>query len=199
MRRFPRWRKNAPPPSLWPQILGKVVYAGDVAPGSIEAVAETKLYRIGADAEDDGNRAGRSLGRERRCRAARCGDDSHSALDKLGHQCRHTIELILSPTIFDYDVAAIDETGFAEALTKCRGEMGASIGGALMEKPDHRNRLLCACGEWPRDSCAAKQCNKLAPSDVACHLTLRLGVFMQWRDDTTLPPARCGRGAPPRN
>jgi len=199
MRRFPRWRKNAPPPSLWPQILGKVVYAGDVAPGSIEAVDETKLYRIGADAEDDGNRAGRSLGRERRCRAARCGDDSHSALDKLGHQCRHTIELILSPTIFDYDVAAIDETGFAEALTKCRGEMGASIGGALMEKPDHRNRLLCACGEWPRDSCAAKQCNKLAPSDVACHLTLRLGVFMQWRDDTTLPPARCGRGAPPRN
>jgi len=199
MRRFPRWRKNAPPPSLWPQILGKVVYAGDVAPGSIEAVDETKLYRIGADAEDDGNRAGRSLGRERRCRAARCGDDSHLALDKLGHQCRHTIELILSPTIFDYDVAAIDETGFAEALTKCRGEMGASIGGALMEKPDHRNRLLCACGEWPRDSCAAKQCNKLAPSDVACHLTLRLGVFMQWRDDTTLPPARCGRGAPPRN
>ena len=199
MRRFPRWRKNAPPPSLWPQILGKVVYAGDVAPGSIEAVDETKLYRIGADAEDDGNRAGRSLGRERRCRAARCGDDSHSALDKLGHQCRHTIELILSPTIFDYDVAAIDETGFAEALTKCRGEMGASIGGALMEKPDHRNRLLCACGEWPRDSCAAKQCNKLAPSEVACHLTLRLGVFMQWRDDTTLPPARCGRGAPPRN
>ena len=177
MRRFPRWRKNAPPPSLWPQILGKVVYAGDVAPGSIEAVDETKLYRIGADAEDDGNRAGRSLGRERRCRAARCGDDSHSALDKLGHQCRHTIELILSPTIFDYDVAAIDETGFAEALTKCRGEMGASIGGALMEKPDHRNRLLCACGEWPRDSCAAKQCNKLAPSDVACHVTLRLGVI----------------------
>ena len=175
MRRFPRWRKNAPPPSLWPQILGKVVYAGDVAPGSIEAVDETKLYRIGADAEDDGNRAGRSLGRERRCRAARCGDDSHLALDKLGHQCRHTIELILSPTIFDYNIAAIDETGFAEALTKCRGEMGASIGGALMEKPDHRNRLLCACGEWPRDSCAAKQCNKFAPSDVACHVTLRLG------------------------
>ena len=177
MRRFPRWRKNAPPPSLWPQILGKVVYAGDVAPGSIEAVDETKLYRIGADAEDDGNRAGRSLGRERRCRAARCGDDSHLALDKLGHQCRHTIELILCPTIFDYNIAAIDETGFAEALTKCRGEMGASIGGALMEKPDHRNRLLCACGEWPRDSCAAKQCNKLAPSDVACHVTLRLGVI----------------------
>src|SRR5262249_48930753 len=97
------------PKALWPQILGKVVYAGNVARGSIKAVDETKLYRIGADAEDDGNRAGRSLGRERCCRAARCGDDGHLALHKLGHQCRHAIELILSPTIFDYNIAAIDE------------------------------------------------------------------------------------------
>src|SRR6516225_10292848 len=164
MRRFPRWRKNAPPPSLWPQILGKVVYAGDVAPGSIKAVVETKLYRIGADAEDDGNRAGCSLGRERCCRAARCGDDGHLALHKLGHQCRHTIELILCPTIFDHDIAAIDETGFAEALTKCRGEMGASIGGALMEKPDHRHRrLLRERCERPR-SRAAEQRDEVAAS-----------------------------------
>src|SRR5215813_10382466 len=47
----------------------------------------------------------------------------------FGHQCRHALDLILCPTIFDYNIAAIDETGFAEALTKCRGEMGASIGG----------------------------------------------------------------------
>src|SRR5262249_24338988 len=99
------------PKALWPQILGKIVYAGNVARGSIKAIDETKLYWIGADAEDDGNRAGRSLGRERCCRAARCGDDGHLALHKLGHQCRHAIELILPPTIFDYNIAAIDETG----------------------------------------------------------------------------------------
>ena len=168
MRRFPRWRKNAPPPSLWPQILGKVVYAGNVARGSIKAVDETKLYRIGADAEDDGNRAGRSLGRERRCRAARCGDDSHLALDKLGHQCRHTIELILSPTIFDYNIAAIDETGFAEALTECRGHMDARIRGAVMEKSDHgHRRLLRARRERPRGRRAAEQRDELAARSVS--------------------------------
>src|SRR5262249_39615355 len=151
------------PKALWPQILGKVVYAGDVAPGSIEAVDETKLYRIGADAEDDGNRAGRSLGRERRCRAARCGDDGHLALHKLGHQCRHAIDLILCPTIFDYNIAAIDETGFAEALTKCRGEMGASIGGAVMEKSDHRQRgLLRTRRERPRHRRAAEERDEFA-------------------------------------
>ena len=146
------------PKALWPQVLGKVVYAGDVSPGSIEAVDETKLYRIGADAEDDGNRASRSLGRERRCRTARSSDDSHLALDELGHQCRYTIELILSPTIFDYNIVAIDETGFAEALTKCRGELGASIGGAVMEKANYwHRRLLRAPRERPRGCRTAEQ------------------------------------------
>src|SRR5215470_5465475 len=91
------------------------------------------------------------------------GDDRHLTLDKLGHQCWHTIELILCPTIFDYNIAAIDETGFAEALTKCRGQMGASIGGALIEKPDHwQCRLLRARGERPRRR-AAEQGDELAP------------------------------------
>src|SRR5262249_8123488 len=158
------------PKALWPQILGKVVYAGNVARGSIKAVDETKLYRIGADAEDDGNRAGRSLGRERCCRAARCGDDGHLALHKLGHQCRHAIELILSPTIFDYNIAAIDETGFAETLTKCRGEMGACIGSALMEKPDHRHRrLLRARRERPRRRRAAEQRYEFAAFELCAH------------------------------
>src|SRR5215469_357547 len=99
------------PKALWPQILGKVVYASDVAAGSIKAIDETKLYRIGADAEDDWNRTGCTLGRERCCRAARCGDDRRLALDKIGHQCRQVVELTLCPTIFNHDIAAIDKTG----------------------------------------------------------------------------------------
>src|SRR5262249_30036098 len=104
-----------------------------------------------------------SLGRERCCRAARCGDDGHLALHKLGHQCRHAIELILSPTIFDYNIAAIDETGFAEALTKCRGKMGACIGGAVMEKANYWHRRLLRAGrERPRHRRAAKERDELA-------------------------------------
>src|SRR5262245_65970760 len=64
------------PKALWPQILGKVVYAGDVAPGSIEAVDETELYRIGGDAGDDGNRASGRLGRKRRCHGPRWTEDT---------------------------------------------------------------------------------------------------------------------------
>src|SRR5262249_44191152 len=161
------------PKALWPQILGKVVYAGNVARGSIKAVDETKLYRIGADAEEDRDRAGRSLGPERCCRAARCGDDGPLALHKLGHQCRHAIELILSPTIFDYNIAAVDETGFAEALTKCRGEMGACIGGAVMEKANYwRRRLLRARRERPRRRRAAECSQQFPPSDGDCHTPL---------------------------
>jgi hypothetical protein len=39
--------------------------------------------------------------------------ESVLALDKLGHQCRQAIELILCPAILDHDIAAIDEPGFA--------------------------------------------------------------------------------------
>src|SRR5262249_32587817 len=165
------------PKALWPQILGKIVYAGNVARGSIKAIDETKLYWIGADAEDDGNRAGRSLGRERCCRAARCGDDGHLALHKLGHQCRHAIELILSATIFDYNIAAIDETGFAEALTKCRGKMGACIGGAVMEKANYwQRRLLRGHRERPRRRRAAEQRHELPPSHAGHGRSLPPGL-----------------------
>src|SRR5262249_22308186 len=73
------------------------------------------------------------------------------------------IELILSPTIFDYNIAAIDETGIAEALTKCRDQMGACIGGAVMEKPNHRRRrLLRTRRQQPSCSRAAEQRDELA-------------------------------------
>jgi hypothetical protein len=41
--------------------------------------------------------------------AAWCGDDSHLALNKLGHQFWQAIELILSPPILNHNTAAIDD------------------------------------------------------------------------------------------
>src|SRR5262249_17992842 len=182
------------PKALWPQILGKIVYAGNVARGSIKAIDETKLYWIGADAEDDGNRAGRSLGRERCCRAARCGDDGHLALHKLGHQCRHAIELILSPTICDYNIAAIDETAFAEAVTNCRGEMGACMGGAVMEKANYWHRRLLRtrrerprrCAAEQRDECAAVHSITSSASAMSMGGTSRPSAFAVLRLMTSL-------------
>jgi hypothetical protein len=100
----------------------------------------------------------RSLGCERRCCAARCGDNSHLALDKLGHQSRQPIELILSPPILNHNVAAIDETRIAKALTECRHEMDAGLERAIVEKPDYRHRrLLRARRERPRGCRAAER------------------------------------------
>src|SRR6266568_3750123 len=89
--------------------------------------------------------------------------NSHLALDKFGHQCRQAMELILCPAIFDHDIAAIDETSFAEALTECRGQMDACIGGTVMEKPHHRHRwLLRPHCDRPRDCRAADERDELA-------------------------------------
>ena len=49
------------------------------------------------------------------------------ALDEIVHQGRQSIELILCPTIFDHDIVAIDEAGFAQTLPKCRGQMSAGL------------------------------------------------------------------------
>jgi hypothetical protein len=77
----------------------------------------------------------------------------------------------LCPMIFDYNIAAIDKAGFAESLTKCRGEMGTSLGGAVMEKPEHwHRRLLRTRCERPRRR-ATKRDYEFSPSDVDYHAT----------------------------
>src|SRR6516164_4595069 len=47
-----------------------------------------------------------------------------------------------------------------------------------MEEPDHRHRrLLRARRERPRSRAAEKRGKEFSSSDVACHVTLRLGVI----------------------
>jgi hypothetical protein len=80
--------------------------------------------------------------------------------------------------------------------------MGAYPSGeALWREPDHRQlpRLLRARRERPRGR-AAERGKEFSSSDVACHVTLRLGVIHAVGDDSTLPsrgafgplPARAG-------
>jgi hypothetical protein len=54
--------------------------------------------------------------------------------------------------------------------------------------PFHRHpRLLRARRERPRDSRAAERGQEFSSFDVACHVTLRLGVIHEMSDDITLP------------
>jgi hypothetical protein len=92
--------------------------------------------------KDDGNRVGRSFGCERWTYPAARNDDRDLTAHQVGRQSRQSIELVLRPTIFDQDVAAINVAGFAQALPKCRHEIGAGLGRTIMQKPDDRHRRL---------------------------------------------------------
>ena len=84
--------------------------------------------------------------------------DVRAAATEVGRQCRQPIGLILRPLIFDQNVAAIDDTGFAQAPSECCYKVDARLERPVMEKPDHRHRrLLRARRERPRRRCAAEQ------------------------------------------
>src|SRR5262249_38298722 len=76
------------------------------------------LDGVEADAEDDRNRRGRRFSRERRGRAARCGDDSHPAAYQIGHQFRNSGKVVLCPAVFNCYVLTLDVAGFAQSFAE---------------------------------------------------------------------------------
>ena len=133
-------------------------------PGRFRLATSPTATGSPADREDDRNRRGRRLGRQRRCAAGR-GNHGHLTANQIGRQCRQSIVLTLRPAIFDRHVAAFDIAGFAQALAECAPRSGAySAGRPAIEKPDHRHRrLLRARRQRPRRR-AAEPRDELAPS-----------------------------------
>jgi hypothetical protein len=73
-------------------------------------------------------------------------------------------------------ILALDVAGFVEALAE-RGGKGR-IGRSGIDKSDDRHpRLLRTRGERPRGCSAAERGQKFSSSNVACHVTLQLGVI----------------------
>jgi hypothetical protein len=65
-----------------------------------------------------------------------------------------------------------------EPLAKSAQTIHQRVRRPAVEHPDHRHRgLLCARRERPRGCRAAECSQQFPPSDVACHVTLRLGVI----------------------
>ena len=83
-----------------------------------EAGDKTELDRIVADAEDDRDRRGRRLGRERRSEVPARGDHGHLTANQIGRQRRQAIVLTLRPAVFDRHVLALDIAGLLQALAK---------------------------------------------------------------------------------
>ena len=104
-------------------------HAREVAAWPVQAGDKSKLDRVAAGQEDDRNRRGRRLGRQRRRSAAR-GNHGHLTTNQIGRQRRQSIVLALRPAIFDRHVPALDIAGFAQALAE-RAPDGARTGQAI--------------------------------------------------------------------
>ena len=105
------------------QIAGEHGDAGDVAARSVEAGDEARLHRIAGGHHNDGNCGGPGFG----CggwNVAERSNHPNAQADKIGHQHRQPIMLIVRPAILDCDVLALDETSLVQALAE-RSNKGA--------------------------------------------------------------------------
>src|SRR5262249_23812931 len=156
-----------------PEALGRKLHVhgddtGDVTARPTEACDQTGLDRVAAEAEDDWNRSGRGLGRERRGDATHRCDDSHRAAHQIGRQFRQSIKVIVGPAVFDRDVAALGVVGFAQPLAERCYETRTGLRRARIKISDHRYRpaLLRARRERPCRYCAAERRDERAAVHV---------------------------------
>jgi hypothetical protein len=91
--------------------------AGQVASRPGEASHKAKPDRVFADREDDGDRRGCRLGRQSDM-ITDSGDHGDLAVDQIGHQLRHPIDLILGPAVGNRHVLALDVAGLLQTLAK---------------------------------------------------------------------------------
>ena len=93
------------------QLAIEKIDAGQVAARPGEARDKTKLDRVFADDENDGDRRGCRLGRQRRLIPPSATITATSPAHQFGRQRRQPIGLTLRPAVFDRDVLAFDIAG----------------------------------------------------------------------------------------
>src|SRR5262249_24345239 len=152
-----------------PEPLGRklgihIAHAGDIAAGSVDAIDETDLDRVGRGAEHDRNGRGGGLRGDRSDHGARCREYSHPATHQIGRQFRQPIVLIRRESVFDFDVTTLFIAGLAQAFGECRYESFHPLGRTRPKKPDHwHRRLLRTRAERPCSRRTAEQRDELAP------------------------------------
>ena len=134
--------------------------AREVAARPRESGDQADRNRVADGVEEDRDRRGRVLRRERRRVAALGHDHVDLAGDEVGGQRGQPINVALAPAIFDHHVLSLDVAGLAQSLTESsllQFNLRAHGGRKRAEEADHRHRLLLrACSERPTDSRAAK-------------------------------------------
>src|SRR6516164_986356 len=129
----------------------------------IEAGDQSKLHRVCANSEYNGNGRGGSLGRKGGGRCINRGDYVHSLATEFSRQSRQSFVAVVGPAVFDYQVFALDIADLAKPFTKSEHQARVGLCRGGMKKSNHRSRrLLRARRERPRRR-TAKQSNELAP------------------------------------
>jgi hypothetical protein len=132
-----------------------------IAARPVQAGNKSKLHRIARCREDNRNRSGRRLCRDRR-RAIR-DDRGHLAANQIGRHCGQSIVLTLGPAVFDEHVLAFSVAGFAQALAEGGGHIHIFPGRSPIEEPDHGHRRLLRVRRQRPRRCAAEKRDELAP------------------------------------
>src|SRR5215468_2203324 len=153
-----------------PQPLGRNFSGEKIDPGRVaarlgKAGDETKFDGVVADAEDDRDRCGRSLGRLSNGGLAGRSDNGYATTHEVSHERRQAIELALQPVVFHRYVLALEVAGFVEGFAERSRIAPRGLGRPNVDEADDRHRrLLRARRERPSDGRAAQQCDEVAPS-----------------------------------
>jgi hypothetical protein len=141
---------------------------------------ETLAHRIGSVREHDGHRT-RRLSQCAHFRASVGNDDVWGKCEQFRRVFANALGIACAPACVDPHVCTDGPPQLLQALHE-RHEAGLSfriVCGERQEHPDatHPIRLLRSRRERPCRSRAAEHSQECSSSDVACHVTLRLGVI----------------------
>jgi hypothetical protein len=127
---------------LCPQLSTEKTDSCQVAARPAEAGDKTNPNRVVGDDEDDGDRRGCRLGRQRRRGTSGCDDHGDLSTNQFGRQRRQSIVLTFGPGIFNRYVLALNIAGVFETLAKCAQLVRDRVRLSGLKEPDHRHRLL---------------------------------------------------------
>src|SRR5215831_7604945 len=151
------------------QPLGRNLSGEKIDPGRVaarlgKAGDQTKPDGVVADAEDDRDACGRSLGRLSNGGLTGRSDNGYATADEVSHERRQAIVSALQPVVFDHDVLALDVAGFVEAVVERSRIAPRGLRRPNVDEADDRHRwLLRARRERPCCRAAHERDERAAP------------------------------------
>src|SRR5262249_28658618 len=115
-------------------------YSCDIAARPVQAGDKAKCDRVESYVKYNRNRTRCGLGSERPWGAGRNRNHAHVVANQIGGERWKSLVGPFRPTVVDRYVAALDVTGFTQAVVKCRQTKGVGLTRTSADISDHRRR-----------------------------------------------------------